>query len=160
MASAGVFLTIQGLVVILCRFILRKKIPSDGSWNTWLMAGLMLCAALGTQLLSVMEIVGPLVYLSAVFSGFALALLYPTLTTYLSFVLPADSRYVLMGIFMSSYDLGFSLGGLAMGLVVQVSSYSTMFMICTLFSIAAMILVLVFRQRMEAGNKARSVMSV
>lgn len=48
------------------------------------MAGLMLCAALGTQLLSLMEIIGPLVYLSAVFSGFALALLYPTLTTYLS----------------------------------------------------------------------------
>ncbi|MGE6665919.1 staphylopine family metallophore export MFS transporter CntE [Paenibacillus xylanexedens] len=159
MASAGVFLTIQGLVVILCRFILRKKIPSDGSWNTWLMAGLMLCAALGTQLLSLMETIGPLVYLSAVFSGFALALLYPTLTTYLSFVLPADSRYVLMGIFMSSYDLGFSLGGLAMGLIVQVSSYSTMFMICTLLSVAAMVLVLVFRQRMEAGNKARSVVA-
>jgi hypothetical protein len=64
---------------------LRKTIPSDGSWNTWLMAGLMLCAALGTQLLSLMETIGPLVYLSAVFSGFALALLYPTLTTYLSF---------------------------------------------------------------------------
>jgi predicted MFS family arabinose efflux permease len=61
---------------------------------------------------------------------------------------------------MSSYDLGFSLGGLAMGLIVQVSSYQAMFMICTLLSIAAMVLVLVFRQRMEAGNKATSVVSI
>ncbi|WP_225229323.1 staphylopine family metallophore export MFS transporter CntE [Paenibacillus gallinarum] len=158
-ASAGVFLTIQGLIVILCRFILRKKIPSDGSWNTWLIAGLLLCAALGTQLLALMETIGALVYLSAVLSGFAVAFLYPTLTTYLSFVLPSESRYVLMGIFMSSYDLGFSLGGLVMGLVVQSSSYSTMFTICTLLSVAAMILVLAFRGRMEAGNKARSAAS-
>ncbi|KAA2279886.1 MFS transporter, partial [Clostridioides difficile] len=69
-------------------------------------------------------------------------------------------RYVLMGIFMSSYDLGFSLGGLAMGLIVQMSSYSTMFMICTLLSITAMVLVLVFRHRMEAGNKARSGVTI
>lgn len=154
-ASAGVFLTIQGLVVILCRFVLRKKIPSDGSWNTWLIAGLLLCAALGTQMLALLEFIGPLVYLSAVFSGFALALMYPTLTTYLSFVLPADSRYVLMGMFMSSYDLGFSLGGLAMGLIVQNSSYSTMFTICTLLSVVAMMLVVIFRKRMESGNGER-----
>lgn len=159
MASAGVFLTIQGFVVILCRFILRKKIPSDGSWNTWLMAGLLLSAALGTQLLALLETMGALVYLSAVFSGFAVALLYPTLTTYLSFVLPADSRYVLMGIFMSSYDLGFSLGGLVMGLVVQSSSYSTMFTVCTILSIGAMILVVAFRQRMETGNSAKAIES-
>lgn len=159
MASAGVFLTIQGFVVILCRFILRKKIPSDGSWNTWLMAGLLLSAALGTQLLALLETMGALVYLSAVFSGFAVALLYPTLTTYLSFVLPADSRYVLMGIFMSSYDLGFSLGGLVMGIVVQSSSYSTMFTVCTILSIGAMILVVAFRQRMETGNSAKAIES-
>lgn len=158
-ASAGVFLTIQGLIVILCRFILRKKIPSDGSWNTWLMAGLLLCAALGTELLALMETIGGLVYLSAVLSGFAVAFLYPTLTTYLSFVLPSESRYVLMGIFMSSYDLGFSLGGLVMGLVVQSSSYSTMFTICTLLSVIALILVVFFREQMEAGNRAQSAAS-
>lgn len=158
-ANAGLFLTLQGLVVIVCRFVLRKKIPSDGSWNTWLMAGLLLSAALGTQLLSMMEMIGPLVYLSAVFSGFAVALLYPTLTTFLSFVLPAESRYVLMGIFMSSYDLGFSLGGLVMGVIVQVTSYSTMFMVCTLLSVLAAIPVVVCRRRMEAQGVSLDGMS-
>ncbi|MNW70067.1 hypothetical protein D3C74_492490 [compost metagenome] len=61
-----------------------------------------------------------------------------------------------MGIFMSSYDLGFSLGGLAMGVVVQISSYSVMFTVCTLLSVAALIVVVFFRQRMEAGNKVIS----
>lgn len=158
-ASPGIFLTIQGFVVILCRFSLRKKIPSDGSWNTWLIAGLLISASLGTQLLALLEMIGPLVYLSAVFSGFAVALLYPMLTTYLSFVLPADSRYVLMGIFMSAYDLGFSLGGLLMGIIVQTSSYSTMFTICTFLTITAMIMVMVFRNQMEAGNEIRSAMN-
>jgi predicted MFS family arabinose efflux permease len=55
---------------------------------------------------------------------------------------------------MSSYDLGFSIGGLAMGVVVQISSYSMMFTVCTLFSVAALIVVVFFRQRMEAGNKS------
>lgn len=152
-------MTIQGFVVILCRFSLRKKIPSDGSWNTWLIAGLLISASLGTQLLALLEMIGPLVYLSAVFSGFAVALLYPMLTTYLSFVLPADSRYVLMGIFMSAYDLGFSLGGLLMGIIVQTSSYSTMFTICTFLTITAMIMVMAFRKQMEAGNEIRSAMN-
>ncbi|MNW38500.1 major facilitator superfamily transporter [compost metagenome] len=147
--SVGLFLAVQGLVVILCRFMLRKKIPSDGSWNPWLMGGLLLSAAVGTQLLGLLEWLGPFVYLSAIFSGFALALLYPTLTTYLSFVLPAESRYVMMGIFMSSYDLGFALGGFAMGMIVQFSSYSTMFMICTFLSILAVIPIVACRKRME-----------
>lgn len=61
-----------------------------------------------------------------------------------------------MGIFMSSYDLGFSLGGLAMGVVVQISSYSVMFTVCTMLSVAALIVVVFFRQRMEAGNQVIS----
>ncbi|WP_084165432.1 staphylopine family metallophore export MFS transporter CntE [Paenibacillus massiliensis] len=151
--SVGLFLAIQGLVVILCRFMLRKKIPSDGSWSPWLMGGLLLSAAMGTQLLVLLEWLGPFVYVSAIFSGFALALLYPTLTTYLSFVLPAESRYVMMGIFMSSYDLGFALGGFAMGMIVQFSSYSTMFMVCTLLSLLAVIPIVGYRKRMGEGAR-------
>ncbi|WP_018887918.1 staphylopine family metallophore export MFS transporter CntE [Paenibacillus massiliensis] len=151
--SVGLFLAVQGLVVILCRFMLRKKIPSDGSWSPWLMGGLLLSAAVGTQLLVLLEWLGPFVYLSAIFSGFALALLYPTLTTYLSFVLPAESRYVMMGIFMSSYDLGFALGGFAMGMIVQFSSYSTMFMVCTLLSLLAVIPIVGYRKRMGEGAR-------
>nr|WP_270172727.1 MFS transporter [Paenibacillus sp. SYP-B4298] len=146
--SAGLYLTIQGLVVISCRFVLRKRIPSDGSWHPRLIAALLGSAAVGMLLLALQASLGATVYLSAVFSGFAVALLYPTLTTYLSFVLPSHTRYVLMGIFMSSYDLGFSLGSLAMGPVVQFSSYPAMFTVCTLLSAGAAVLVIASRRRM------------
>ncbi len=36
-ASAGIFLTIQAIAVVVARFYLRKYIPSDGLWhqNLW-----------------------------------------------------------------------------------------------------------------------------
>lgn len=150
--SVGLFLAVQGLVVILCRFMLRKKSRQTVAGALGLWAGCCFSAAMGTQLLVLLEWLGPFVYVSAIFSGFALALLYPTLTTYLSFVLPAESRYVMMGIFMSSYDLGFALGGFAMGMIVQISSYSTMFMVCTLLSLLAVIPIVGYRKRMGEGT--------
>ncbi|WP_228551321.1 staphylopine family metallophore export MFS transporter CntE [Paenibacillus sp. B01] len=132
---AGLYLMLQGAVVVACRFVLRKRIPSDGSWSGPLVSGLMLCAAAGFAMLALSGSLGGWVYVSALFGGLAMALLYPTLVTYLSFALPGPSKYVLMGLFLSSYDLGFSLGGLGMGWLVQASSYSTMYAACALISL-------------------------
>lgn len=155
--SAGLYLMIQGIVVVGCRFVLRKKIPSDGSWNTALISSMLLCAAAGSLLLVLMDSIGGLVYISAVFNGIAVALLYPTLTTYLSFVLPVESRYVLMGLFMSSYDLGYSLGGLVMGIVIQSLSYQAMFAVCTVLALAAVLVVWVSKKQMEKTPKNSSL---
>lgn len=129
--NAGLYLALQGAVVVLCRFVFRKKIPSDGRWSTALIAGLLLCSAVGTQILAMPQTFGALLYVSAAFNGAALAFLYPTLTTYLSFALPASARYTLMGLFMSAYDLGFALGALALGWVAQIWSYPAVFGCCT-----------------------------
>ncbi|SFS57918.1 MFS transporter [Paenibacillus sp. 453mf] len=155
--SAGLYLMIQGIVVVGCRFVLRKKIPSDGSWNTALISSMLLCAAAGSLLLVLMDSIGGLVYISAIFNGIAVALLYPTLTTYLSFVLPVESRYVLMGLFMSSYDLGYSLGGLVMGIVIQSLSYQAMFAVCTVLALAAVLVVGVSKKQMEKTPKNSSL---
>ncbi|MCM3126775.1 staphylopine family metallophore export MFS transporter CntE [Paenibacillus provencensis] len=155
--SAGLYLMIQGIVVVGCRFVLRKKIPSDGSWNTALISSMLLCAAAGSLLLVLMDSIGGFVYISAVFNGIAVALLYPTLTTYLSFVLPVESRYVLMGLFMSSYDLGYSLGGLVMGIVIQSLSYQAMFAVCTVLALAAVLVVWVSKKQMEKTPKNSSL---
>lgn len=155
--SAGLYLMIQGIVVVGCRFVLRKKIPSDGSWNTTLISSMLLCAAAGSLLLVLMDSIGGFVYISAVFNGIAVALLYPTLTTYLSFVLPVESRYVLMGLFMSSYDLGYSLGGLVMGIVIQSLSYQAMFAVCTVLALAAVLVVWVSKKQMEKSPKNSSL---
>ncbi|MCM3783770.1 MFS transporter [Neobacillus mesonae] len=155
--SAGLYLMIQGIVVVGCRFVLRKKIPSDGKWNAALISFMLVCAAAGSMLLVLMDSIGVFVYLSAVFNGFAVALLYPTLTTYLSFVLPAESRYVLMGLFMSSYDLGYSLGGLLMGVLIQASSYQTMFGVCTVLALGALLAVWFNKKQMETAPEISSL---
>lgn len=71
-------------------------------------------------------------YVGAILMGIAQSILYPTLTTYLSFVLPQLNRNVLIGLFIATADLGVSLGGVLMGPVADLSSYSYMYMICAI----------------------------
>ena len=94
---------------------------------------------IGTGLLAVLADMGAFIYISAVFNGIATAMLYPTLTTYISFVVPDGQRHILLGIFLASYDLGFSLGGFAMGFVVQFFSYEMMFIVCSLLGLGALL---------------------
>lgn len=103
-------------------------------------------------MLTFLHEMGPFVYISVLFNGLAVAILYPTLTTYLSFVLPAETRHILLGLFMSSYDLGFALGGLVMGVTVEWLSYSGMFAICALIGAAALMTVLTNWNRMKISE--------
>ncbi|MUT64842.1 MFS transporter [Paenibacillus sp. NEAU-GSW1] len=146
---AGLYLMLQGIVVIGCRFILRKKIPSDGQWHTGFISATLLSALVGSLLLAFAQQFSSVLYLAAIFNGFAMALLYPTLTTYLSFILPVQSKYAWMGLFMCSYDLGYSLGGLVLGLVVENFSYSIMFICCAALAVMAWIVMLANRRRMH-----------
>lgn len=157
--SAGLYLALQGAVVVLCRFVFRKKIPSDGRFGTALIAGLLLCSAAGTQMLAMPQTFGMLLYVSAAFNGIALAFLYPALTTYLSFALPARSRYTLMGLFMSAYDLGFSLGGLALGAVAQYFSYPAVFGCCTGLALIAAVVALLNGRSMQPRSGAAAAES-
>lgn len=153
--DAGLYLMVQAAVVVACRFVLRKKIPSDGRWHTGLITGLLLSAAAGSQMLAVLQTAGFLLYLSAVFNGIAVALIYPTLLTYLTFVLPAQSRHVLIGLFISSYDLGFSLGGLMMGPLAERYSYSQVYTCCAWLSVAALLIVIGNGKRMIGPNHSK-----
>ncbi|WP_169089152.1 staphylopine family metallophore export MFS transporter CntE [Paenibacillus sp. PL91] len=146
--SAGIYLMLQAGTVVLARFALRKKIPSDGKWHTTYMACTMLMLAVASQSVGLADIGGVLFfYLGAVLMGAAQAILYPSLMTYLSFVLPQLNRNVLMGIFIASADLGVSLGGILMGPVADFFSYSFMYTICALLS-SAMILVAIDQREM------------
>lgn len=75
-------------------------------------------------------------YVGAGLTGIAQALLYPTLTTYLTFVLPQHDRNVLLGLFIATADLGVSLGGVVMGPVADLSSYSFMYLICAILGLS------------------------
>ncbi|NEU64474.1 MFS transporter [Paenibacillus sp. ALJ109b] len=131
--NAGVYLMLQAGTVVIARMLLRKKIPSDGKWHAPFIMGTMLLLALAALCVSWAMTGGAvLLYVGAILMGIAQSIIYPTLTTYLSFVLPQLNRNVLIGLFIATADLGVSLGGVLMGPVADLSSYSFMYMICAI----------------------------
>lgn len=125
---AGIFLMAQASVIVIGRFVFRWRMPSDGKWHARFVGGVCLAAAAGSSLLSLSAAWGPVAfYAAAAFIGISQALLYPTLVSYLTFVLPSRSRNVGIGVFIAAADLGVSLGGVAMGPVADRFSYSEMY---------------------------------
>ncbi|MCM3782469.1 MFS transporter [Neobacillus mesonae] len=146
--NAGIFLMLQAGTVVLSRIVLRKRIPSDGKWHPLFVSGTLLSLTLAAVFVSLSVTSGAvLFYLSAVLIGAAQAILYPTLTTYLSFILPQDQRNVLIGLFIATADLGVSLGGVVMGPVADISSYSFMYMICAF--LGAALIIFTFASRLQ-----------
>lgn len=136
--SAAVYLMIQAAVVVASRFLLRTRIPSDGRWSTPFIGGTMLLLIAASAAVGLASHAGAaLFYGGALLMGVAQALLYPTLTTYLSFVLPKADRNVLIGLFIATADLGVSLGGIVMGPVADLTSYSSMYLICAGLAVLA-----------------------
>ncbi|WP_299088698.1 MFS transporter [uncultured Metabacillus sp.] len=135
-ANAAIYLMLQAGTVVFARFALRKKIPSDGIWHSSFMMGTMLLLAVSAQCVSFSINGGAIFfYIGAILMGLAQAFLYPTLTTYLSFVLPQMNRNVLLGLFIAMADLGVSLGGVIMGPIADLYSYSIIYMICAILGV-------------------------
>lgn len=136
--SAAVYLTVQAGILVAARFFLRKRIPSDGKWHSGYVMTIMLFVAASSLGVCISGSAGGgviLFYLSACLMGISQALLYPMLTTYLSFVLPQQGRNVLLGLFIATADLGVSLGGAAMGPLADLTSYSVMYLICAVLGV-------------------------
>ncbi|MCM3618316.1 MFS transporter [Sutcliffiella horikoshii] len=143
--NAGIFLMLMAATVVVSRFTLRKSIPSDGKWHSTFMIGTMLLLTIGTLSISyAVEGGAGFFYFGAIVVGVAQALLYPSLTTYLSLVLPKASRNVLLGLFIASADLGVSMGGAVMGPVADLTSYSTVYLVCSV--LGGIMAVVAYRQ--------------
>ncbi|UUZ96902.1 MFS transporter [Paenibacillus sp. P25] len=88
--NAAIYLMLQAGSLVAARFFLRKNIPSDGKWHSAYVMGIMLMLAAASLSVSYSVLGGAgFFYAGAVLMGIAQALLYPTLTTYLTFVLAA-----------------------------------------------------------------------
>lgn len=134
--NAGIYLMLQATVVVLTRFTFMKRIPSDGKWHNGFIVSAMLMLTIASYSVSYSSTGGfTFFYLGAILIGVAQALIYPTLTTYLSFVLEDDNRNVLLGLFIAMADLGVSLGSAIMGPVADASSYSFMYSICAILAL-------------------------
>lgn len=144
-ADAGIFLTIQAIAVVLARIYLRKYIPSDGLWHPLYMVSVLMLLAVAAMLVAIGPNIHALIfYSSAILIGTTQALVYPTLTSYLSFVLPKAGRNVLLGLFIACADLGVSLGGSLMGPLSDLVGFSWMYTICGLL-VVCMIVMSVFK---------------
>ncbi|GGI40257.1 staphylopine family metallophore export MFS transporter CntE [Mammaliicoccus stepanovicii] len=134
MGNAGTFLMLQAITVVLSRFYLRKIIPSDGKWHVKFMMSILCVLMVSTGLIGLSPYIGVVaLYVGAVLVGISQAMIYPTLTSFLSFVLPKAGRNMLIGLFIATADLGVSLGGVLMGPIADLTSYHMMYLICTLF---------------------------
>ncbi|RTE11035.1 staphylopine family metallophore export MFS transporter CntE [Paenibacillus whitsoniae] len=153
--NAAIYLMIQAGTVVVARFVLRKKIPSDGKWHSTFIMSMVLIVAVAAQSVSFSVMGGAVFfYVGALLMGIAQAVLYPTLTTYLTFVLPQMNRNVLVGLFIAMADLGVSLGGVIMGPVADLSSYSFMYMIC---AILAVLMILFAYERSKVVGELKDI---
>ncbi|RZI01665.1 MFS transporter [Staphylococcus condimenti] len=148
--NAGIFLAIQAIAVVLSRYYLRKLIPSDGLWHRKFILIALAMLMSSSMMLAVGWKVGAwLIYIAAVLIGVTQALIYPALTTYLSFKFALNEKNVLLGLFISTADLGVSLGAGFMGIVSDWLGYSGMYAMCVFIAGAAMLLSLKNIEKME-----------
>ncbi|MED4956097.1 MFS transporter [Paenibacillus macerans] len=151
--NAAVYLMLQAGAAVAARFVLRKRIPSDGKWHSSFVMAIMLILAVAAQCVSFSITGGAMFfYAGAILMGLAQALLYPTLTSYLTFVLPPLNRNVLIGLFIAMADLGVSLGAVIMGPIADLSSYSFMYMICAILGVS-MIIFAYDRRKIFVGSR-------
>lgn len=138
--NAAIFLTTQAIAVVVARFYLRKYIPSDGLWHPKFMVIVLSLLCIAACLVAL----GPYIYVmlfyfSAIMIGTTQALVYPTLTSYLSFVLPSAGRNMLLGLFIACADLGISLGGALMGPISDWVGFMWMYLICSVLVLCIII---------------------
>lgn len=137
----SLYLFLQAAVIVASRFTLRKKIPSDGKWHPMFMIVVLICCVLGVVFL----LNSVTFYIAAIFNGIASAMLYPTLTTCISFIDVGEWKGMLMGVFLVWYDLGFALGSVATGFIIEYSSYTMMFLSCSGLAIICILGVILFK---------------
>jgi MFS family permease len=137
---AGYYFLTETIVLVTLRFFGRKWIPTDGRFPIRIVADLLLLITIAVSLVRIADSI-PIILLAAVCNGIALSMLYPTLLTYVSFVVPERSRGRGIGLFISGADLGTSAGTWGLSLVAAAYSYNIMFAVCTFIGFAAVLYV-------------------
>lgn len=113
---SGIFLTIQAIAVVVARYNLRKYIPSDGLWHPKYMVSVLSLLMIASMTIAFGPQIPVIIfYVGAILIGITQAMVYPTLTSYLSFVLSKVGRNMLLGLLIACADLGIALGGVMIG---------------------------------------------
>ncbi|TVX99093.1 staphylopine family metallophore export MFS transporter CntE [Cohnella terricola] len=146
--TAPLYFLTETAVLIFIRFFGRKHIPSSAVFPKWLLVALIVCFVLAPSLLC-LSLSMPVLLVSAVFNGLALSLLYPTLMTYITFIVPEKSRGVSIGWFIAAADLGTSGGAYLMGWLADAFSYQAMLATGACIGVATLVFTLLYRRQKE-----------
>ncbi|MFC0215249.1 MFS transporter [Paenibacillus chartarius] len=138
---AGTYFLTETAVLIVLRFFGRKMIPTGGRFPVLIVAVLIFLMTTAAGLVRIAESL-PLLLLAAVCNGIALSMLYPTLLTHVSFIVPERFRGRGIGLFIAAADFGTSVGTLGLSLVANSYSYEVMFSGCMVIGAAALLLIL------------------
>jgi MFS family permease len=141
--TAPLYFLTETAVLIVIRFYGRKYIPSSSALPIRLIAPLIICFILAPGLLC-LSLSTPVILLSAVLNGLALSLLYPSLMTYITFVVPERTRGYSIGWFIAAADLGTSSGAYLMGWLAGEFSYQTMLITAVFIGLGALLFTLLY----------------
>lgn len=146
LGSAPLYFLVETAVIIIIRFFGRKYIPSSSTFPKWLLVILAGCFTLSPALLY-LSLSTPILLTSAIFNGLALSLLYPTLMTYITFIVPENVRGYSIGWFIAAADFGTSSGAVIMGWIADEYSYQAMLGTATFIGMITLMLSLLYRGR-------------
>ncbi len=126
---AATYFLAQMITLVVTRFVGSKWIPSDGSLSLKYMLLLASIICFGTFAIYFSQNLWWLIA-AAIANGIGFALLYPSLLTFISFLVENESRGYFIGLFIGAADLGFALGSLVMGPIADWYSIHTIFLAC------------------------------
>jgi MFS family permease len=143
---AGYYFLTETAVLVTLRFFGRKIIPTNGRFPARVAAFLIFLITVAVCLVRIAESL-PVILLAAVCNGIALSMLYPTLLTYVSFIVPERFRGRGIGLFIAAADFGTSVGTWGMSLIANVYSYEVMFSSCVVIGVVTLLLIILLSNK-------------
>jgi MFS family permease len=143
---AGFYFLTETAVLITLRFFGRRMIPTNGRFPARVAAVLILLITVAVCLVRIAESL-PVILLAAVCNGIALSMLYPTLLTYVSFIVPERFRGRGIGLFIAAADFGTSVGIWGMSLIASVYSYEVMLSGCMVIGVATLLFIVLLSNK-------------
>jgi MFS family permease len=144
-ANAGLYFTFSAICIVIARLVTGKITDRYGALYT-LVPGFVL-TMLGFICLIFSAAVPLLFYAAGMFAGFGGGMTGPALNAAVIKAAPDNRRGAASGTFMISYDVGFGIGGLLWGLVIDLAGFTALFAGCAIFTVIAMLISIIFLKK-------------
>ncbi|MGE8203405.1 MFS transporter [Heyndrickxia sp. NPDC080065] len=138
---APLYFFLEGFTLIMIRLFGRKRLQSTNQFPKRLLT-ILYISLVSAPLLLLVDLNVVTIIISAILNGLALSLIYPSLTTYVSFVSPKQQQGYLLGWFIAFADIGSSLGAMMMGYVLDFYDYRTVLLVGSIVGVIGLLLII------------------